>query len=100
MTLSLHVGADSNDENKISVDIEAMNSKGLGIDGLRVDGATSKNADNAIDAISAAIQDVSTQRSAVGAVQNRLEHPISNLDNVVANTTSAESAIRDTGMAT
>ncbi len=100
MTLSLHVGADSNDENKISVDIEAMNSKGLGIDGLRVDGATSKNADNAIDAISAAIQKVSTQRSALGAVQNRLEHTINNLDNVVENTTSAESAIRDTDMAT
>ena len=100
MTLSLHVGADSTDENKISVDIEAMNAKGLGIDGLKVDGENSKNADNAIDTIAAAIQKVSEQRSALGAVQNRLEHTINNLDNVVENTTSAESAIRDTDMAT
>ena len=46
------------------------------------------------------LQKVSTQRSALGAVQNRLEHTISNLDNVVENTTSAESQIRDTDMAT
>ena len=100
MTLSLHVGADSTEENKISVDIESMNAKGLGVDGLKVDGTNSTNADNAIDTISAAIQKVSTQRSALGAVQNRLEHTINNLDNVVENTTSAESAIRDTDMAT
>ena len=100
MTLSLHVGADSTEENKISVDIESMNAKGLGIDGLKVDGTNSTNADNAIDTIAAAIQKVSTQRSALGAVQNRLEHTINNLDNVVENTTSAESAIRDTDMAT
>ena len=100
MTLSLHVGADSTEENKISVDIESMSAKGLGIDGLKVDGENSTNADNAIDTIAAAIQKVSTQRSALGAVQNRLEHTINNLDNVVENTTSAESAIRDTDMAT
>ena len=100
MTLSLHVGADSTEENKISVDIESMNAKGLGIDGLKVDGTNSTNADNAIDTIAAAIQKVSTQRSALGAVQNRLEHTINNLDNVVENTTSAESQIRDTDMAT
>ena len=100
LTLSLQVGADSTDENKISVDIESMGAKSLGIDGLKVDGANSTNADNAIDTIAAAIQKVSTQRSALGAVQNRLEHTINNLDNVVENTTSAESQIRDTDMAT
>ena len=100
LTLSLQVGADSTDENKISVDIESMSAKSLGIDGLKVDGANSTNADNAIDTIAAAIQKVSTQRSALGAVQNRLEHTINNLDNVVENTTSAESQIRDTDMAT
>lgn len=47
-----------------------------------------------------AIQDVSKQRSDLGAVQNRLEHTISNLDNIVENTTSAEAAIRDTDIAT
>ena len=77
-----------------------MSAKGLGVNGLRVDGATSTNADNAIETIKEAIQKVSTQRSALGAVQNRLEHTINNLDNVVENTTSAESAIRDTDMAT
>ena len=45
------------------------------------------------------MQKVSTQRSALGAVQNRLEHTIKNLDNIVENTTSAESSIRDTDMA-
>ena len=48
----------------------------------------------------AALQDVSEQRSDLGAIQNRLEHTINNLDNIVENTTSAESAIRDTDMAT
>ncbi|MDE5598764.1 MAG: hypothetical protein K2J04_13170 [Lachnospiraceae bacterium] len=47
-----------------------------------------------------AIQDVSKQRSDLGAIQNRLEHTISNLDNIVENTTSAESEIRDTDIAT
>ena len=47
----------------------------------------------------AALQDVSEQRSDLGAIQNRLEHTINNLDNVVENTTAAESAIRDTDMA-
>lgn len=46
-----------------------------------------------------AISDVSETRSNLGAIQNRLEHTINNLDNVVENTTSAESAIRDTDMA-
>ena len=48
----------------------------------------------------AAIKDVSQQRSDLGAIQNRLEHTIANLDNVVENTTAAESQIRDTDMAT
>ncbi len=47
-----------------------------------------------------AIQDVSKQRSDLGAIQNRLEHTISNLDNIVENTTAAESQIRDTDIAT
>ena len=100
LKLSLHVGADATSNNKIELSLDAMSAKGLGVNGLRVDGATSTNADNAIETIKEAIQKVSTQRSALGAVQNRLEHTISNLDNVVENTTSAESAIRDTDMAT
>jgi flagellin len=100
LTLKLHVGADATDNNQISVKLDAMSAKGLGVQNLKVDGADDTNAKNAVDTIKEAIQKVSTQRSALGAVQNRLEHTISNLDNVVENTTSAESQIRDTDMAT
>ena len=74
--------------------------RGLGVQNLKVDGADDTNAKNAVETIKEAIQKVSAQRSALGAVQNRLEHTINNLDNVVENTTSAESQIRDTDMAT
>ncbi|RHC41422.1 flagellin [Agathobacter rectalis] len=97
LSFNLHVGADSTNENKISVTIKSMSSDSLGIKGLKVDGE--KSATSAIDTISSAIQTVSEQRSSLGAVQNRLEHTINNLDNVVENTTSAESRIRDTDMA-
>jgi flagellin len=100
LTLKLHVGADATSNNQISVDIESMSAKGLGVNGLKVDGSDDTNALNAIETITAALSKVSTQRSALGAVQNRLEHTINNLDNVVENTTSAESQIRDTDMAT
>ena len=52
-----------------------------------------------IDVVSAALETVASQRSALGAVQNRLEHTINNLDSIVENTTAAESRIRDTDMA-
>ena len=100
LKLSLHVGADATSNNQITVKLEAMSAKGLGVNGLKVDGTDDTNAKNAIETIKESIQKVSTQRSALGAVQNRLEHTISNLDNVVENTTSAESQIRDTDMAT
>ena len=100
LTLTLHVGADATSNNQISVNLDAMSAKGLGVNGLKVDGADDTNAKNVIETIKESIQKVSTQRSALGAVQNRLEHTISNLDNVVENTTSAESQIRDTDMAT
>ena len=94
------VGAESAVDNKIGVKIEAMSAKGIGVDVLSGSGLkTQDDATNAIDTISNAIQKVSSQRSALGAVQNRLEHTIANLDNVVENTTAAESRIRDTDMA-
>ena len=98
--LALHVGADSSDDNKISMNISNLSARGLGVNGLRVDGDSADKATKAIDTIADALQMVSDQRAALGAVQNRLEHTINNLDNVVENTTSAESAIRDTDMAT
>ncbi len=114
LTLKLHVGADSTADNQISVDIKQMSAGVLGLktgnsttgdatgdlDTLLVNGKDDKHARDAIDTISAALQEVSKQRSALGAAQNRLEHTIANLDNVVENTTSAESSIRDTDMAT
>ena len=105
LSFSLHVGADSARTNKIHTNIQSMSSAALGVNKLSsklvgiVDGS-GDNATDAIDVIANALQKVSTQRSALGAVQNRLEHTIKNLDNVVENTTSAESAIRDTDMAT
>ena len=112
LTLDLHVGADSTADNQISVDIKQMSASVLGLktgkssttaaekDTLLVNGKDDENARKAIDTIASALQEVSKQRSALGAAQNRLEHTISNLDNVVENTTSAESSIRDTDMAT
>ena len=103
LAFNLHVGADADMTNKISVNIETMNSAYLGIKDLNVvdneDVSPGAQATYAIDAIADAIQKVSDQRSALGAVQNRLEHTIKNLDNVVENTTAAESQIRDTDMA-
>ena len=97
LSFNLHVGADADMTNKITVNIDSMNSAGLGVKGIKAD--TEQDATYAIDAIADAISAVSSQRSALGAVQNRLEHTINNLDNVVENTTSAESRIRDTDMA-
>jgi len=100
LTLTLHVGADATKNNQISVDIDAMSASSLGVENLKVTGKDDTNALNAIETIKAALQQVSEQRSALGAAQNRLEHTINNLDNVVENTTAAESQIRDTDMAT
>ena len=99
LQISLHVGADADETNKISTTIDTMNSAGLGVKGLNVVDNTGAKATYAIDSIADAVAKVSAQRSSLGAVQNRLEHTIANLDNVVENTTSAESQIRDTDMA-
>ncbi len=107
LEFKLHVGAEGGDasdptskaaRNKISVTIEAMSAAGIGIKDLDV--STEDAATASIETIKAAIKKVSQQRSDLGAVQNRLEHTINNLDNIVENTTSAEAAIRDTDIAT
>lgn len=99
LQLALHVGADADGTNKIAFNIDTMSSAGLGVKSLNLVDNSGAKATYAIDSISDAIAKVSKQRSTLGAIQNRLEHTISNLDNVVENTTSAESAIRDTDMA-
>ena len=99
LQFSLHVGADADENNKIAVTIDTMDAAGLGVKGLNVLDNTGAKATYAIDTIADAIAKVSATRSELGAVQNRLEHTIANLDNVVENTTAAESEIRDTDMA-
>ncbi len=74
-----------------------MAASGLGISGLSV--GTNSAAATAITKINDAIKAVSTQRSALGATQNRLEHTISNLNNASENLQAAESRIRDVDMA-
>ena len=99
LQFTLHVGADADENNKIALTIDAMDSTSLGVSGLNLVDNTGAKATYAIDSIADAVAKVSAQRSALGAIQNRLEHTIANLDNVVENTTSAESSIRDTDMA-
>jgi flagellin len=81
----------------IGISIGAMNASTLQITGLSV--ATNADAGSAMTAIQSAIDTVSTQRSALGAIQNRLEHTIANLDTTSENTQAAESRIRDVDMA-
>ncbi|MCR5719541.1 MAG: flagellin [Lachnospiraceae bacterium] len=95
-TVNLQVGTEGS--HTITVELSAMNASSIGIDG--VDVSTSAGAAGALDTIKGAIKKVSDLRSNLGAAQNRLEHTINNLNNVVENTTSAESSIRDTDMAT
>jgi flagellin len=95
----LQVGSETSTENQIQIDINKMTATGLGVNALDVSGADGSNARATMDTVKTALESVSSQRSALGAVQNRLEHTIKNLDNVVENTTAAESQIRDTDMA-
>jgi flagellin len=81
----------------IQISISNMDASSLGIKSLGVSSFSS--AGKAMSAIQGAIDKVSKQRSALGAIQNRLEHTINNLDTTSENTQSAESRIRDTDMA-
>lgn len=94
---ALHIGSDADMTNKLLVYIDAMDAESLGVS--KVDVRTEDLATISIERVSLAIAQVSSQRSELGAYQNRLEHTIKNLDNVVENTTASESQIRDTDMA-
>ena len=98
--VSVQVGA--NASQSMSIEIGDMRAQALKIvndkgRGLSVE--TAQSANEAITAFDAALNTVSSQRANLGAVQNRLEYTISNLDNTAENLTSAESTLRDVDMA-
>jgi flagellin len=94
-SLSLQIGA--NEDQDINITISDMRSSALGVDSLDV--TSTAGASQAITTIDAAIKSVSSERSKLGAFQNRLDHTINNLNTSAENLTSAESRIRDVDMA-
>ena len=95
----IQVGADGTDGNQINISIVSMTASGIGVGSLKVTGGSGSTARASIDTIKEALKSVSSMRADLGAIQNRLEHTIKNLDNVTENTQAAESQIRDTDMA-
>ena len=95
--ITLQIGA--NEGQTMSFNIEDMSAKALGVDGEKVDLSTQDGAKKATTTIDEAIKKVSQARGRMGAIQNRLEHTIANLDTAAENTQTAESRIRDTDMA-
>ena len=111
----LQVGSETTGDNEIEINIESISAKKLGVAAEKktayTEVDTSETSENqisvmshskakaSINAVKAALVQVSKQRSDLGALQNRLEHTIKNLDNVAENTQAAESQIRDTDMA-
>jgi len=93
----LQVGA--NTSQSISISITTMDASGLGVDDVQNKVANHANATSQISVVNSAISKVSTQRSKLGAIQNRLEHTIANADNTSENLQAAESRIRDVDMA-
>ena len=94
-SLSLQIGTETTDT--ITVGVTALNSTGLTVNNLVL--TTIAGANSAIDLVKSAINKVSTERAKLGAVQNRLEYTINNLDTTAENMTAANSRIRDTDMA-
>lgn len=93
--VDLHVGAECGQ--KITLKIKSMSCKAISLSGT----TSTANASGKLNAsVKKAIKNLNKQRAELGSVQNRLEHTINNLDNIVENTTAAESQIRDTDMAT
>ena len=95
---SLQVGSETGEKNQIKISISSMSATSIGVNALEV--STHALAKSSITSIKSALESISQQRSDLGAIQNRLEHTIKNLDNVTENTQAAESQIRDTDMAT
>ncbi len=95
--LVLQIGDTADDFNKMAVSVDDLSAAGLGIAGLDV--STEAASAKSIDLVKAAINQVSTNRANMGALQNRLEYTINNLDTTAENMQAAESRIRDTDMA-
>ena len=95
--MTLQIGA--NEGQTMNFAIGNMSAEALGVAGNKVNIASREAAEKATTVIDEAIKKVSAQRSTLGAVQNRLEHTIANLDTAAENTQNAESRIRDTDMA-
>ena len=98
--VSVQVGANANQSMNIEIgDMRAQALKIVNDKGRGLSVETAQSANEAIEAFDAALNTVSSQRANLGAVQNRLEYTISNLDNTAENLTSAESTLRDVDMA-
>ncbi|NFG39923.1 flagellin [Clostridium botulinum] len=95
--ITLQVGA--NKDQTISVTFSQMSATALKVDKVASSVATSKDATAAIETVNTALESVSKERSKLGAVQNRLEHTIANVNNASENLTAAESRVRDVDMA-
>ena len=94
-SLTFHIGA--NQDQNLQMTISDVTAEALNVNAIDI--TTQANADAAIETIQEAIDEVSTQRSKLGAAQNRLEHTIANLGTAAENLTAAESRIRDVDMA-
>ncbi len=96
-SFEIQVGTDSGQS--ITINTQNMKATGLGVDSTKVKVGSQTSAKNSLAQIKSGINKLSSMRADLGAVQNRLEHTVKNLDNVVENTQAAESQIRDTDMA-
>ena len=97
--LTLQIGDTSDSFNKLTVNVQDMHTKALGIDAASISIASQGKASTAVDAIKKAINTVSSVRGDLGATQNRLDHTINNLSVMTENIQDAESTIRDTDVA-
>ncbi|NLL75897.1 MAG: flagellin [Clostridiales bacterium] len=100
-TFNLQIGAEKGEQ--LSLTTKAMTSTALGLSATALAWSTDTTGSTSADyipTIKTALERVASARSSLGAYQNRLEHTINNLDNIVENTQAAESRVRDTDMAT
>ncbi len=95
--IAIHAGTDANSTNKVMIKLPTMNMESLKLDKISV--LTENLATDSIKVLTDTLQFISSDRSRMGAYQNRLEHTSLNLNNVIENTTASESRIRDTNMA-